>query len=98
METIGTPWLWSLFLLLVFGMLALDLGVVHRREHPVGLREAIVWSVAWTVIALLFNLWLYRRFGARPGLEFLTGYVVERALSFDNIFVFIVIFNYFAVP
>jgi tellurite resistance protein TerC len=98
METIATPWQWGFFITLILGMLALDLGVVHRKEHRVGLREAVFWSVVWTLIALAFNAWIYFRFGAQPGLEFLTGYVIERSLSFDNIFVFIVLFNYFAVP
>jgi len=98
MQTIGTPLQWGLFIALILAMLALDLGVIHRKEHRVGLREALVWSVVWTIIAMIFNLWIYSQFGARPGLEFLTGYIIERSLSFDNIFVFIVIFNYFAVP
>lgn len=97
-ETIGTPLQWGVFIALVLAMLVLDLGVVHRKEHRVELREAVVWSVVWTVIALLFNAWIYFRFGPQPGLEFLTGYVIERSLSFDNIFVFVVIFGYFAVP
>src|SRR6185369_11805910 len=79
-------------------MLAVDLGVVHRKEHRIGLREAVVWSFLWTVLALLFNAWIYQRYGSKPGLEFFTGYVIERSLSFDNIFVFVVLFNYFAVP
>jgi tellurite resistance protein TerC len=95
---IGTPLHWGLFFLLLLGMLALDLGVFNRREHRVGLREALFWSVVWTVVGLLFNLWIQQRFGGELGLEFLTGYVIERSLSFDNIFVFVVIFNYFAVP
>lgn len=98
MNPIGTPLQWGSFLALVFAMLALDLGVFHRREHRVELREAIVWSAVWTVIALVFNAWLYQRFGVKAGLEFLTGYVIERSLSFDNIFVFLVVLNYFAVP
>jgi tellurite resistance protein TerC len=103
MEDVGTPLQWSFFFVLIFGLLALDLGVFNRREHRIGLREAFFWSVVWTVIALIFNYWIHYRFGAQPGLgkiglEFLTAYVIERSLSFDNIFVFIVIFNYFAVP
>jgi tellurite resistance protein TerC len=98
METVGTPLQWSFFFALVLAMLALDLGVFNRREHRIGLREALFWSVVWTLVALAFNLWIYYRFGSRIGLEFLTGYIIERSLSFDNIFVFIVIFNYFAVP
>ena len=95
---LGTPLQWGIFFVLVLGMLALDLGVVNRRDHRVGVREAAFWSVVWTLVALLFNGWIYYRFGSRTGLEFLTGYVIERSLSFDNIFVFVVIFNYFAVP
>src|SRR6266545_1271668 len=98
METIGTPLQWGAFLALVFGLLALDLGVFHRKEHRVGLRESVFWSIFWTILALLFNAWVYWQGGAQPGLEFLTGYIIERSLSFDNIFVFIIIFNYFAVP
>src|SRR4051812_28655391 len=98
METIASPVQWGFFIALVFAMLALDLGVIHRREHRVELREAIVWSILWTIVALGFNAWIYHRFGRAPGLEFLTGYIIERSLSFDNIFVFVVIFNYFAVP
>ncbi|HBL31261.1 MAG TPA: hypothetical protein DD490_30915 [Acidobacteria bacterium] len=98
METLGTPLQWGAFLALVFGLLALDLGVFNRKAHRVELREAVFWSIFWTILALIFNAWVYWRGGSQPGLEFLTGYVIERSLSFDNIFVFIVIFNYFAVP
>jgi tellurite resistance protein TerC len=97
-DSIGTPLLWSLFFALVLGLLALDLGVFHRRERAIGIREAVLWSVVWTILALGFNVGIALRFGRQPGLEFLTGYVIERSLSFDNIFVFVVIFNYFAVP
>jgi tellurite resistance protein TerC len=95
---VGTPLQWGVFFALVLGMLALDLGVFNRREHRIGLREALFWSVVWTIVALIFNAWIFYRFGQQVGLEFLTGYVIERSLSFDNIFVFVVIFNYFAVP
>ncbi len=93
----GTPFHWGLFFVLVLGMMALDLGVFNRREHRVELREAAVWSVAWTLAALAFNLWVLQRFGVPVGVEFLTAYVIERALSFDNLFVFVLIFNFFAV-
>jgi tellurite resistance protein TerC len=98
MQTIGTAWQWGSFFALLVAMLAVDLGVVHRKEHRIGLREAVVWSFLWTVLALLFNAWIYQRYGSKPGLEFFTGYDIERSLSFDNIFVFVVLFNYFAVP
>jgi tellurite resistance protein TerC len=95
---VGTSLHWVAFFLLLLGMLALDLGVFNRREHRIGLREALFWSVVWTAVGLAFNLWIAFRFGHQAGLEFLTGYVIERALSFDNIFVFVILFNYFAVP
>lgn len=97
METIGTPLLWGLFIAFILGMLALDLGVFHRREHRVDTREATIWTLVWIALSLAFNLWVYLRFGPQHGLEFFTGYVIEKALSVDNIFVFIVIFRYFAV-
>jgi tellurite resistance protein TerC len=98
MEQVGSPLQWITFLALVFAMLALDLGVINRKEHRIGLREALFWSVVWTLIALVFNGWVVYEFGTKPGLDFLTAYIIERSLSFDNIFVFVVIFNYFAVP
>jgi tellurite resistance protein TerC len=98
LEIVGTPLQWGFFFALLLGMLVLDLGVFNRKAHRVGLREAAFWSVVWTLVALAFNVWVYQRFGRQFGLEFLTGYIIERSLSFDNIFVFIVIFNYFAVP
>jgi tellurite resistance protein TerC len=82
----------------VLVMLALDLGVLHRKAHAVSLREAIGWSVFWIALALAFNYGVYVFFGARPALEFLTGYLIEKALSVDNIFVFLVLFSYFSVP
>ena len=94
----GSPLQWGAFFALILVMLALDLGVFNRREHRIGLREALFWSVVWTAIGLGFNLWIYAHHGRQAGLEFLTGYIIERALSFDNLFVFVVLFNYFAVP
>lgn len=98
LETIGTPLLWIGFTLFVLAMLALDLGVFHRRAHEVGVREALSWTLVWITLALIFNVGVYHWFGPERALEFLTGYVIEKALSVDNIFVFIVIFSYFAVP
>jgi tellurite resistance protein TerC len=97
-ETIGTPWLWGGFTLLVLVLLALDLGVFHRREHAVRTREALLWTAVWIALALVFNAGVYRWFGPERALEFFTGYLIEKALSVDNIFVFIVIFSYFKVP
>jgi tellurite resistance protein TerC len=97
-ESVGTPLLWALFTLFVLAMLALDLGVVHRKPHAISPREALAWSVFWITLALVFNLGVARWFGPQRGLEFLTGYLIEKALSVDNIFVFLVIFSYFSVP
>src|SRR5262245_44544979 len=97
-ERVGTPALWVGFTLFVLAMLALDLGVFHRRAHVVGYKEAFGWSVFWVTLALAFNLLVYRWFGSERALEFLTGYLIEKALSVDNIFVFLIIFSYFAVP
>ncbi len=96
--SIGTPWLWAGFLGFVGLMLALDLGVFHRKDHSVGFREALGWSVTWIALALLFNLGLWQFYGAERGLEFLTGYVIEKSLSIDNIFVFVVIFSTLGIP
>jgi len=97
-ESIGTPALWAGFSAFVLAMLALDLGVVHRRAHVVGVGEALVWSALWILLALLFNVGVYVWFGYERALEFLTGYIVEKSLSIDNLFVFSVLFSSFAVP
>jgi tellurite resistance protein TerC len=96
--SVGSPWLWAGFIAFVLAMLALDLGVFHRKAHTVSVREGIVWTAIWISLALLFNLGVYFWFGSDRALEFLSGYVIEKALSVDNIFVFIVVFSTFAVP
>ena len=93
----GNPWLWIGFNIFVLAMLAVDLGVFHRRPHAISLREAGAWSVFWVVLSLLFNLGVWHWYGDAKGLQFLTGYVIEKSLSVDNIFVFAVLFRYFAV-
>jgi tellurite resistance protein TerC len=98
MESIGTPILWVGFTVFVLGMLALDLGIFHRDAHQLRVREALVWTAVWISLALLFNLGVYFWFGSERALEFLTGYVIEKALSVDNKFVFLVIFSAFSVP
>ena len=112
-------WLYAAFTVFVFGLLALDLGVFHRKAHAVSYREAAIWSAIWVALALIFNFALYHyaswqfardpRLTSIPGfsasdsarqaaLEFLTGYIVEKTLSVDNIFLFVVVFGFFAVP
>ena len=99
-------WFYALFTGFVLLLLALDLGVFHRNAHVVSFRESLAWSVVWVTLALVFNYGFYlfaaSRFGpeigTQLGLEFLTGYVVEKSLAVDNIFVFVLVFSYFAIP
>lgn len=91
-------WLWIGFNAFIVGMLVLDLAVFHKKPHEVKFKEAAGWSVFWIALALVFNagLWFVR--GQQAGLEFLTGYLIEKSLSVDNLFVFLLVFSYFAVP
>ena len=91
-------WPWIIFNAAVLGMLALDLGVFHRKAHEVKMKEALAWSAVWIALGLAFNAWIYYSRGAEAGLQFLTGYVIEKSLSVDNVFVFALIFAYFRVP
>lgn len=91
-------WFWVGFNAFILAMLALDLGVFHRRAHAVSLREAGIWSAVWVALALTFNAGLYVLWGPEPALQFLAGYVIEKSLSVDNVFVFVMLFSYFAVP
>ncbi|ASD62783.1 TerC family protein [Bdellovibrio bacteriovorus] len=101
-------WFYAGFIAFVIGMLALDLGVFHKHSHTVSFKEATIWSIVWVSIAMLFNLGLYYytlhlypetpALAKQVGLEFLTGYVIEKSLSVDNIFVFVVVFGFFSVP
>jgi tellurite resistance protein TerC len=104
----GTIWLWVAFNVFVLGMLALDLGVFHRNAHVVSIREASIWSVVWITLAMAFNAVLYFYWdvisptsiytNGEAALAFFTGYLIEKSLSVDNIFVFVLIFTFFAVP
>jgi len=89
---------WILFNLFVLAMLAVDLGVFHRNAHEVKAKEAAAWSAVWVALALLFCVGVWQVKGPQAGLEFLTGYLIEKALSVDNIFVFVLVFSWFAVP
>lgn len=91
-------WIWVGFNLFVLAMLALDLGVFHRKAHAVSFKEALGWSGVWIGLALAFNAGLYFWMGPEPALQFLTGYLIEKSLSVDNIFVFVLIFSAFSVP
>ena len=91
-------WGWIGFNVVVLAILALDLGVLHRRSEKVSLKEAATWSAVWVALSLGFAFAVYRTMGEESGLEFLTGYLIEYALSVDNIFVFVLIFTYFGVP
>lgn len=99
-------WFYGGFLIFVFLMLALDLGVFNKKAHVVSFKEAAIWSVVWVALALAFNFLFYQyasnKFGAEDGgrlaLEFLTGYVLEYSLSIDNIFIFVLVFSYFGIP
>jgi len=95
---VNSLWGWVGFNVVVLAILALDLGVLHRREAKVSVREAATWSGVWVALLLCFAFAVYRTMGREPGLEFLTGYLIEYALSVDNIFVFVLIFSYFNVP
>src|SRR5438067_7052897 len=97
METVGTPILWAGFVALVLVMLALDLGIFHRTAHAVSLKEAAVWSAVWVSFAAVFAVVVLFWFGPQLALEFTTGYLIEKALAVDNIFVFVVIFATFGV-
>jgi tellurite resistance protein TerC len=89
---------WVLFAVLIVGVLALDLGVFRRGSHVVSVREATMWTCVWVTLALGFNAFVFWSRGSEIGLQFLTGYLIEYSLSVDNIFVFVLIFTYFAVP
>jgi tellurite resistance protein TerC len=91
-------WLWVGFNVFILAMLALDLGVFHRKTHVVSLRESLTWTGVWVVLALVFNVGVWHYAGSAKALEFFTGYLIEKSLSVDNVFVFALLFSYFAVP
>ena len=90
--------LWVVFGAVILILFALDLGVFHRKSHQVGIKEALIWSGIWLAVAIIFNLLVYFWMGKELAIEFAAGYLVERTLSFDNLFVFLLIFTYFKVP
>jgi tellurite resistance protein TerC len=93
-----TVLVWGGFVLFVLAMLAIDLGVFHRKSHTVSIKEASIWVIVWITCATIFGIGLWLRNGSEQALAFAAGYVIEYSLSMDNIFVFVLIFTYFAVP
>jgi len=91
-------WFWIAFNVFVLAMLAVDLFIFHKEAHEVRVREAATWSVVWIALAVLFGAGVYRFMGRDAGLEYFTGYLIEKALSVDNIFIFVLIFGFFRVP
>jgi tellurite resistance protein TerC len=98
MHSIGTPTLWIGFILVVAALIALDLGVVNRRPHAIGYKESLLWSAVWIVLSLLFGAGLGYQFGSEAGITFLTGYLIEKSLSADNLFVIAMVFGSFRIP
>jgi len=90
-------YVWAGFIAFVLAMLAIDLGIFHRKSHEVKIKEALIWSFVWISLALIFNYGIYVFMGKTKAIEFLTGYVIEKSLSIDNLFVFIMLFTYFNV-
>ncbi|HEX7508976.1 MAG TPA: TerC family protein [Polyangia bacterium] len=98
LESVGSPLAWAGFVSLILTLLAIDLGFFHRKAHVIGLREATLWSVVWISLAAVFNLGIYYWYGPDRALEFTTSYLLEKALSVDNLFVFVIVFSTFAIP
>jgi tellurite resistance protein TerC len=92
-----TPLHWIAFIAFVLLAVALDLGVFHRKAHKISIKESLAWSVVWITLAIAFGLWILYGYGHQHALEFFTGYIIEKSLSVDNLFVFLVIFRVFAV-
>ena len=96
---LGTAiWLWLAFITIVITLLAFDLGVLHRDDHEIGVTESLWLSAGYISIALVFGAWLWWQLGSQSGTEYFTGYLIEKSLSMDNVFVIALIFSYFAIP
>ena len=96
--TVDPFWLWGGFTVFVLAMMALDLGVFHRKSHAVSFKEALTWTGVWVTLAMCFNAGVWYFAGPQKAVEFFTGYLIEYSLSADNVFIFALIFSYFAVP
>lgn len=98
-DFLGTPtWMWAVFISLVLGLLALDLGVLHKNSKEIGIRESMLMSTFYIGIGLAFGGWIWYQSGQQLALEYVTGFVVEKSLAMDNIFIIAMIFSYFAIP
>jgi len=89
---------WFIFTAVVLVLLALDLGVFHRKSHQVSFREAMGWTIVWVILSTAFGGWIWNAYGSAKAIEFFTGYLIELSLSADNVFVFALVFTFFAVP
>jgi tellurite resistance protein TerC len=99
MDFLGTPtWMWAIFISLVLALLALDLGVLHKDSKEIGVKESLVMSAFYIAIGIAFGGWIWFQQGQQPAVEYLTGFVVEKSLAMDNIFIIAMIFSYFAIP
>lgn len=98
-DFLGTPtWMWTVFISLVLGLLALDLGVLHKNSKEIGIRESLLMSGFYIAIGLAFGGWIWYQSGEQSAMEYVTGFVVEKSLAMDNIFIIAMIFSYFAIP
>ena len=99
LDFLGKPvWMWATFLGIVVAMLAFDLGVLHKDNHAISVRESLVLSAGYIALGLLFGAWVWFEIGRDLGIAYLTGFVVEKTLAMDNVFVIAMIFTYFAIP
>jgi len=98
-DFMGTPaWVWMAFMGIVVALLAFDLGVLHKDDHEIGVRESLLLSAGYIGVALLFGAWVWWYLGAQSGMDYYTGFMIEKSLSMDNVFVIALIFSYFAIP
>jgi tellurite resistance protein TerC len=98
MESVGNPWLWAGFLVVILTLLSLDLGVFHKKDRVISAREAMSWVFVWMTLAVLFGGFVWWRFGGTKAVEFYTGWLIEQSLSVDNLFVFVLVFATFRIP
>src|SRR5215208_1584000 len=98
MQSVGNPWMWAGFVAVIVVLLALDLGLFHKKDRNLSAREAMGWVAVWMSLALAFNGFVWWRFGGDKALEFVTGYLIEQSLSVDNLFVFVLVFATFKIP